>query len=225
MPIHIEKLLGPEEAGDKSMIRYFVEEALSEAALICKAKAEFRIYREIKMDTDNKSLIINDIVFNINKIVFNQIKRTEAVAVLACTAGSEIGERSRELLVSDPLKGYILDIIGSLVVDATADKMQEELELLLRQSGLNITNRYSPGYCGWNVSEQHKLFRLMPDNFCGIELTKSALMNPVKSVSGIIGIGQKVKYNNYTCSYCDLKDCSFRGLKDDKDAKHKGSMA
>ncbi|MCK7538940.1 MAG: hypothetical protein MZV63_52410 [Marinilabiliales bacterium] len=47
-----------------------------------------------------------------------------------------------------------------------------------------ITNRFSPGYCGWDVAEQHKLFSFFKDNFCGITLTESALMNPVKSVSG-----------------------------------------
>ena len=28
--------------------------------------------------------------------------------------------------------------------------------------GLRITNRYSPGYCDWRVSEQQSLFRLLP---------------------------------------------------------------
>lgn len=223
--LQIEKLLGYDESGDRSMVRHFISESLTEAEVLCRARAEFRIYKDILMDNDRKTLKAGETEFNIQKIVFNQIKKTESIAVFACTAGEALGERSRELLASDPLKGYILDITGSLVVDAAADLMQNELELLVKQSGLNITNRYSPGYCGWNVSEQHKLFSLLPDNFCGIELTESALMHPVKSASGIIGIGMNVKYNNYTCSYCDMKDCSYRGLKDDKEAKHRGSMA
>jgi hypothetical protein len=83
-------------------------------------------------------------------------------------------------------------------------------------SGMKITNRYSPGYCGWDVSEQHKLFRLIPDNFCGIRLTESALMDPVKSNSGIIGIGESVKMNPYTCSLCDLKECAYRKVREKK---------
>ncbi|MCK7517168.1 MAG: hypothetical protein MZV64_05325 [Ignavibacteriales bacterium] len=43
-----------------------------------------------------------------------------------------------------------------------------------RESGLKTTNRFSPGYCGWHVSEQHNLFRLVPDNYCGITLNDIA---------------------------------------------------
>jgi len=223
--LQVEKLLGYDENEDRSVIQFFIGEALEEAASLCMAKAEYRIYREAILQPDTRSLKTGDVVFNINKIVFNQIKKLESLAVFACTAGEKLGERSRYLLGTDPLRGYILDVIGSLVVDAAADLMQSELEISQKESGLSISNRYSPGYCGWDVSEQHKLFNLLPDNFCGIELTGSALMHPVKSASGIIGIGHKIKYNNYTCSYCDMKDCSYRGLKDDKEAKHKGSMA
>jgi hypothetical protein len=116
----------------------------------------------------------------------------------------------------DPLTGYIYDIIGSIVVDAAADMMQSELEKTILSAGKKITNRYSPGYCGWDVSEQHKLFRLFPDNFCGIRLTDSALMDPVKSISGIIGIGEEVRYNNYRCSLCDMKECAYREVSERK---------
>ncbi|NSW95142.1 MAG: methionine synthase, partial [Bacteroidales bacterium] len=91
--------------------------------------------------------------------------------------------------------------------------MQEDLERRLAAEGLNITNRFSPGYCGWDVAEQHKLFSLLPGNFCKIRLTESALMDPIKSVSGIIGAGLHVKRRPYTCNFCDMKDCIYRRLK------------
>ena len=83
----------------------------------------------------------------------------------------------------------------------------------MREAGLKITNRYSPGYCGWDVSEQKKLFKILPEKFCGIELTDSCLMHPIKSVSGIIGIGKSVKFNEYTCNLCDEADCLYRNLR------------
>jgi len=221
-PSQIESLLGYDEGGDRSMVQFFIEEALTEALKICSIRAEYRIYKDVILDKNDKSLYINGINFNIQKVIFNQIKKTESVAVFVCTAGAEIGSRSREVMMAgDPLKGFILDTIGSMVVDAAADLMQDELEVYVNQAGYKITNRFSPGYCGWNVSEQHKLFRLLPDNFCGIRLTESALMNPIKSASGIIGIREHVKYSKYTCSYCDMKDCTYRGLKDEKEERLK----
>jgi hypothetical protein len=225
-PSRIESLLGYNEGGDRTMVQFFIEESLNEAAKICSVRAEYRIYKNIILDNKDKSIYINDINFNIQKIVFNQLKKSESVAVFVCTAGKEIGSRSRDVMAGgDPLKGFILDTIGSMVVDAAADQMQLELEVSVNQSGQKITNRYNPGYCGWSVGEQHKLFGLLPDNFCGIRLTESALMDPVKSVSGIIGIGEHVKYNKYTCSYCDMKDCAYRNLKDEKEERRKGSTA
>jgi hypothetical protein len=117
----------------------------------------------------------------------------------------------------DLLTGYIYDVAGSVIVDAAADFMQNELELSVNLSGKKITNRYSPGYCGWYVAEQHKLFQLVPDNYCGIRLTESALMDPVKSISGIIGIGANVKMNPYTCGLCEMKNCVYRKKKEIRD--------
>ena len=80
----------------------------------------------------------------------------------------------------------------------------------MAKEGLNITNRYSPGYCGWDVSEQQKLFFLLPENCCGIRLTDSSLMLPIKSVSGVIGVGKTVRKTAYKCAVCDKEDCYLR---------------
>jgi hypothetical protein len=114
----------------------------------------------------------------------------------------------------DFLKGYIYDIIGSEIVEAAADLMQADLKNIMSLSGFKITNRYSPGYCGWDVAEQHSLFELIPENYCGIHLTDSALMDPVKSISGFIGIGNDVRNNPYTCRMCKQDDCVYRRVRE-----------
>lgn len=213
----IESLLGYDEGGDREMVQNLIDESMNEAAEICNIRAEYRIFKNVILNDRTKTIIINDLKFDVQKIIFNQLKKSESVAVYVSTAGAGIGERSREIMMGgDPLKGYILDIIGSFAADAASDLMQEDLAISVGQSGLKITNRYSPGHCEWSVADQHKLFMLMPDNFCGISLTESALMEPIKSTSGFIGIGEHVRYNDYTCSYCDIKDCAYRELKEKK---------
>ncbi len=214
----VEKLLGYNEGADNAIIRALIEEAFNEAAAISHIRSEYRIFRDIKFDAYNKSLNINNVTFDIQKIIFSQIRKSQSIAVFISTAGTEIGERSSILMAEgDPLKGYILDIIGSLIVDAAADLMQDDLAISAGMTGNKITNSYSPGYCGWSVEEQHKLFSLLPDNFCRITLTESALMYPVKSASGLIGIGEHVRYNRDTCSLCDMPDCNYRGLRNEKE--------
>ncbi len=207
----IETVLGYREGEDREFVTSLIEEILTESSEICNIKAEFRVFGDVRFDNDTKSVEINKIRFQIKKIVFSHIKKSDSVAIFLCTAGKELGIRSREAMQErDLLRGYIYDVIGSEIVEAAADLMQTDLEKTMFDSGERITNRFSPGYCGWDVAEQHKLFQLIPENYCGIHLTPSALMDPVKSISGIIGIGKNVKYNPYTCGMCDMKDCIYR---------------
>jgi hypothetical protein len=211
----IEKVLGYGEGYDREIVNTVIEEILNEPELFGNIRAEYKIYENIEFVKIDKSLNISDVNLQTHKLVFGQLKNADSLAVFLCTAGEEIGIRTRKAMAGgDPLTGYLYDIIGSIVVDAAADRLQHELETSVISTGKKITNRYSPGYCGWDVSEQHSLFRLLPDNFCGIRLTESALMDPVKSISGIIGIGEHVRYNPYRCSLCDMKDCAYRELKE-----------
>lgn len=209
--LQIESVIGYKEGEDRELVTSLIEEILTESREISNIKAEFRMFEDVRFDNDTKSVEINKIRFQIKKIVFNQIKKSESVALFLCTAGEEIGQRSREAMHDrDLLKGYIYDVVGSEIVEAAADLMQDDLERNVLVAMKKTTNRYSPGYCGWDVAEQHNLFRLLPDNYCGIHLTPSALMDPVKSISGIIGIGENVKRNPYTCRMCEMGDCIYR---------------
>ncbi len=207
----IEEDLGYRDGDDREFVTSVIQEVLKEASEVAEIKAEYRIYDSIEFIRQDKSLNINSLNFQIEKIVFSELKKSDSIAVFVCTAGDGPGIRSkRAMQEGDLLKGYIFDVVGSEVADGAAELMQNELEKAVLASGKKITNRYSPGYCGWYVAEQHKLFQLLPDNFCGIKLTHSALMDPVKSVSGIIGIGKDVTYNPYTCDLCGRKDCIYR---------------
>lgn len=191
-----------------------IAEVSDELMPLGDVKAEYLIFNRLASDPDSKSIEIERVVFYVKPVIFSQIKKASGAALFICTAGAEIGIRSRASMKDgDLLRGYVYDVIGSEVVENAADRMQEELRLEVAASGLKITNRFSPGYCGWDVAEQHKLFSFFPENYCGISLTESALMNPVKSVSGLIGIGRDVRYAPYQCHLCEDKNCIYRGRK------------
>lgn len=213
----IEEVIGFDENSEREYVASLIDEALHEAEKISEIKAEYRFFDEVAFNSEEKSICLGDQNFNVGKIVFGQIKKSESAALFLCTAGPGIGLRSKEAMHGgDLLAGYIFDVTGSEIVEAATDLVQEDLRKSAEAEGLKITNRYSPGYCGWNVAEQHRLFSLMPDNFCGINLSSSALMIPEKSVSGIIGIGRSVRNNPYTCRMCDMKDCIYRRVREQK---------
>jgi hypothetical protein len=67
--------------------------------------------------------------------------------------------------------------------------------------------RYSPGYCGWHVSGQRKLFDYLLPEEIGITLRESFLMQPLKSISGVVIAGRRQIFDfENTFDFCD--DCS-----------------
>jgi hypothetical protein len=190
-----------------------IEGVLENGEVLCEIEGGYNIFYDVRWNKEDYSLIIKNKPLQIKKIIFQQIKKSTSIAVFVCTAGHKISQLSKNLMKDgDLLKGYVYDVFGSVVVEKAMDLIQESLKQKMIKSGLKITNRFSPGYCGWDVAEQQNLFSLLPENFCGIELTESSLMKPIKSVSGIIGIGEEVKFNPYSCDLCDMGNCLYRNL-------------
>ncbi len=173
-----------------------------------------RIVESPELDMENNVLILDKIRFNIGNQVIRHLGDSEKMVLFACTAGDEVSKRSKELMKSGQmLEGYICDVIGSVLVEEAMSIIHNRFIEELSKTGLSSTNRYSPGYCDWNVDEQHKLFSFFPPGFCGIELSESALMHPIKSVSGVFGIGKNVQFHKYVCNACSNVNCIYRNLK------------
>ncbi len=149
--------------------------------------------------------------FHLGSIITRQLRGSEAYALFICTSGKEYEAYLQRLKNDgDMVRLFIADALGSIIAEKCADKMEESLQLNIDKLGWHHTNRFSPGYCGWHVAEQQLLFTVFPNNPCGVRLTDSSLMVPIKSVSGIIGLGKEVRRLDYTCGLCDFKQCYKR---------------
>jgi hypothetical protein len=188
-----------------------IDEVLSMGPGLCNTRGGYVIYDDLIVDRKNKRIFSHDKWFETRQIVTHQLRRSEKAAWFACTAGEDISATTKKLMQEgDLIKGYVVDVLANAVVEEAMDRVQENLSQEMAAAGLKITNRYSPGYCGWDIAEQQKLFSLLPEGFMGISLSSSSLMHPMKSVSGIIGIGKEVRFNNYTCNLCSDKNCIYR---------------
>ena len=149
--------------------------------------------------------------FRVGPIIAEGYAEAESFVIFVATAGRGFDRWIHEEEVrSDLLRQFVADAIGSEIAEWTARKVAESLRKTVAVEDAHISNSYSPGYCGWNVIEQHQLFALLPDRPCGIELGASALMKPEKSVSGIIAIGHAVEKKPYGCAFCTCKTCYKR---------------
>ena len=208
---NIFKYLGYTEGKAPDPYPEILEDLLITAKKIAEIKAGFVVFDNINIAENSALLSVNGTDFNTGKIISSALQDSQSVCFFVCTAGKGIEEFSRKLMKEDKaIEGYIMDMIGSEVVETAMDFCQDKFESSISREILRITNRYSPGYCGWNVSEQHKLFGLLPPEFCNIKLKESALMIPIKSVSGIIGIGKDVVKKEYACVFCEQENCVYR---------------
>ena len=152
--------------------------------------------------------------FDMGNIILRQLRGSEAYALVMCTAGEEFEAFQQRLKTEgDMVRVFIADALGSVIAEKCADQMELTLQESIDKLGWKHTNRFSPGYCGWYVSEQQKLFPLFDGHTCGITLTESSLMVPIKSVSGIIGLGREVRRLDYTCGLCTFEKCYKRKKK------------
>jgi hypothetical protein len=210
----IEKLIGYDSGTAPEPIPELISTVLNAAEKITDIKGKYLITVDYSANNNRESIRINNHYFNTGKIVTNYIRKSEQFVFFIVTAGKEVEIQSHKYLNgNDPLLGYIFDVLGSLTVESAVGKFQLDLEEHFKKAGLKITNPYSPGYCGWPVSDQQELFTLFDQDTCGIKLSKTCLMDPIKSVSGIIGIGRNIKKQPYSCTICDAKNCLYRDKK------------
>jgi len=213
----IEELLGFEEGITPEPFPELINSALNHTPAICKIRGGYKIFNTDEVGIDKQTIRIGNQVFNPPKVVTSQFKNASSFALIICTAGAKISEHSKEVSANgDPLLGFIFDVVGSVTVGKATEKIQTSLKEDIQKTGLNISDLFSPGYCEWSVAEQQKLFALMPSNFCGITLSDSSLMSPIKSVSGIVAIGVEQEQKGYQCHWCTQKNCIYGKIKRQK---------
>ncbi len=206
----IVALLGDEYGAVDSYTEEVIDKIISECRKCMSPQGSFTQLKALKNDASEK-ISIEDMSFQTGRTIKKMLAGSETYVFLIATAGPGPETMARELLEKGEfLEGYIADLVASALVESVANQVQDHIRQLADQSGLKITNRYSPGYCKWDVSEQQKLFQLFPENCCGITLSESSLMSPIKSISAVLGLGSSVSYQEYTCEICSMKECVYR---------------
>ena len=103
------------------------------------------------------------------KIILRQLRGSEAYALFVCTSGSEYENFQQRLKEQgDMVRVFIADALGSVIAEKCADQMEATLQENIDKLGWHHTNRFSPGYCGWHVSQQQLLFPLFEGHTCGV---------------------------------------------------------
>jgi len=182
------------------------------SSLLTRVEKEVRpryLYFVADGDIDGIAINIRNQRFETGPVITRLLDKSSAFAVFVATAGNEFEQIIQECKTrGDILENYILDVMGTAIVEKAGDYLEMMLEKEL--SEMLHTNRFSPGYCNWHLTEQRKIFGMLGNQPCGVVLSDVCLMTPIKSISGIIGIGKDVETRKYACQYCELEFCFKR---------------
>ncbi len=147
----------------------------------------------------------------------NIYTRSKRLHLYAATLGNVICEKIKllheegEFVIS-----MMLDTIASCATENSISCLEQYIldessdSLSLSQhpgSNFELSSlSYSPGYCGWHISGQKKLFSWLDTTDIAITLNDSFLMMPVKSASGVVITGNN-NIHQFKNKYPFCKSC------------------
>jgi hypothetical protein len=145
--------------------------------------------------------------------------KADSLALFAVTVGEAVcAEINRLFETNDFALGSMLDATASEGAELAARAITSHVcKILMSQGRLTDSMgvlEFSPGYCGWHMTGQKKLFESLRPEEIGITLNDSCLMQPLKSVSGVIITGPKealVFEDSFpVCDHCQTHSCRDR---------------
>ncbi len=183
-----------------------VEKVLDYVRAIARPSYSCRLVRVDRCA--GRKVVLEGVPFEMGSVIAPFFREATMVAVFVATVGSEFDKWLHSCKVSeDILDQFIADATGSVLAEGVVERMAADIDVWQTPMGNRTGNSYSPGYCGWNITEQRNLFSLLPEDTRGVTLNGSCLMDPIKSVSGMIPIGPRVEKHAYGCAICDRRGC------------------
>ncbi|MBN2070818.1 MAG: hypothetical protein JW814_05105 [Candidatus Krumholzibacteriota bacterium] len=194
----VVRLLGKKRDSGESFsdrVEEALEEAMSEAARLIRPAGIYLI-------TAGKDLPRSTIFDDLEKVAF-----------CICTIGPMLEDLVSELSkTGELLKAVILDSVGSVCAEETANHIDRLIAAKAAGEGLKTSCRASPGYGDWDIKEQRSIFDLLDGGKIGVRLSESSMMIPRKSVSFAIDIAERparMRSEN-SCRNCDMDRCFYR---------------
>ena len=202
---------GPNGAA-RPATRDLVNRLLAETQELVRPRAAYLI-REVERMTENRLDLRG--CHAVRGPIAKFLKPAKRVAVFIVTIGDELEKLATGRMEKGrTLEGYALDAIGSAAADAAVDALADHILWNDASPDEAVSPALSPGYCGLPLDEQVPLFSILNSGAIGVRLLPSMIMYPIKSVSGLLGIGgrEEVVRHGVPCEWCELDDCKMRRL-------------
>jgi hypothetical protein len=147
--------------------------------------------------------------------------QVHSTVLVAVSAGKECEERAQELWHDGkPDEYFFLKVFGSAVVEHLVTVASGRICGWADENQMAALPHFSPGYSGWDIAEQPKLWNLLRQNsnvdFPGeLEVLESGMLCPEKSLLAVFGLTRNLEKGRrfarlIPCESCSLPNCRYR---------------
>ena len=142
--------------------------------------------------------------------------KAPSVMLLAVSAGKGCEERARQLWKEEkPDEYFFMEVYGSAVVEHLVTNAGAQFCEWADTIGMAILPHYSPGYPGWDISEQGRLLALIrqkkKDDFPEeLRVLETGMLFPKKSLLAVFGITSHISEVKRLTSLIPCENCSFQ---------------
>lgn len=141
--------------------------------------------------------------------------------LVAVSAGKECEEKARQCWQEGkPDEYFFLEMYGSAVVEHLVTHAAGRICAWADHHRMAVLPHYSPGYSGWPVSDQPKLFDIIRGNNgspfpAELHVMETGMLRPKKSLLTVFGLtrhSEKVQPGSklIPCENCSLPNCQYR---------------
>lgn len=168
-------------------ISNLINHLIEEGKQLSEPKAIYADY--LVSSVGEHSVVLEGSGFDIlGKSAAHHLWNAKKVTLFIATIGPKVERRINDLTKDGNItNAAILDAVGSAAVESVVNFINEQTDTRAREAGFKIINRFSPGYGDWELKEQKRLLHQLNASQIGVALTDAHLMQPEKSVSGVIG--------------------------------------
>ena len=190
------------------------EEEINRGYSLFKLRGIYSLIKIISFVSKGKINLENELVFRFSKSVNNQLKEASHLLVGVVTIGDFLEKKVSELFSQGEYpRALALDAVGTVAVEDFSRRVRKLARQEVKEQGFKTSRHFSPGYGGWEVSQQEIIFKSIPADNIGVRLTKGYMMLPQKSLSWVIGAGKEMiifSEEDNNCGNCQFKCCNYK---------------
>jgi hypothetical protein len=145
-------------------------------------------------------------------LIASRLAAASEVIVAIGTVGNSLSQIISDRFPLDPVGALALEGLAAAAAEALGEAACRYFEASAAGEGLEASIPLNPGMLGWPLEEgQQQIFSLIDASAIGVTLGPSSIMQPLKSISLVIGLGHDLDQSGQSCDYCSMREtCHYR---------------